>query len=274
MVLELEHRGGLVRNFVRYPVVMAMALVAACDTTSPTLLSDDELTQDVAVSAGDAIARSIKMMAENEGDAGVPGAFIQSDEANAITSDLEIHRTRKCFDANGVELAGCSPISSVRRIATHVTVDGSRSGSHETRRGTTATWSGAVHRVADDTLTRNFNGSTEVSRTHQGVATGRDTTTYEEADLSRLAAEAATDSVKGITWNLPRASNPWPVSGSVKRVVSVDVTITRGEDTQTRSFTRTVEVTFPADNQGNVTLTINDKTCQLNLVTHAVTNCQ
>lgn len=51
-------------------------------------------------------------------------------------------------------------------------------------------------------------------------------------------------------------------------------TITRGSDTQTRSFNRAVPVTFPADNQGNVTLTVNDKTCQLNLVTHAVTNCQ
>ena len=262
------------KNVVRYPVVMAMAAIAACDNTSPNLLSDDELTQDVAVSAGDAIARSIQMMAENEGAAGVPGAFVQSNEANAITSDLDVSRTRKCFDATGAELTGCSPISAVRRIATHVTVDGSRSGSHETRRGTTATWSGAVHHVVDDTLTRNFNGSTETSRTHQGVATARDTTTYTEADLSRMAAEAATDSVKGITWNLPRSSNPWPVSGSVKRVVSVNVTITKGSDTQTRSLTRTVEVTFPADNQGNVTLTVNDKTCQLNLVTHAVTNCQ
>lgn len=262
------------RNAARLPVVVALATLAACENTSPTLVSDDELTQDVAVSAGEAIARSIQMMAENEGAAGVPGAYVQSNEASAITSDLAVSRTRKCFDANGAEMTGCTPISAVRRIATHVTVEGTRSGTHETRRGTTATWTGVVHRVADDTLTRNFNGSTETSRTHQGVATARDTTSYAEADLSRVAAEAATDSVKGITWNLPRSSNPWPVSGSVKRVVSVNVTITKGSDTHTRSLTRIIEVTFPADNQGNVTLTIDNKTCQLNLVTHAVTNCQ
>jgi hypothetical protein len=263
-----------VRKVGRYPVVIALVAIAACDNTSPTLLSDDELTQDVAVSAGDAIARSIKLMAENEGDAGVPGAYVASNEAHAVTSDLDVSRTRKCFDANGAEMAGCTPISAVRKIATHVTIDGSRSGSHETRRGTTATWSGEVHRVADDTLTRNFNGAQEVSRTHQGVGTADDMTTYSEADLSRVASEEATDSVKALTWNLPRSANPWPASGSVKRVVSVNVTITKGGDTQTRSFTRTVEVSFPADNQGNVTLTVNNKTCQLNLVTHAVTNCQ
>ena len=262
------------KNVAKYPVVAALAWLAACEGTSPTLLSDEELTQDVAVSAGDAIASTVKLMAENEGAAGVPGAAISSNEAYAITSDLDISRTRTCFNAQGVEVAGCSPMSSVRKIATHVTVDGSRSGSHETRRGTTATWSGEVHRVADDTLTRNFNGAQEVSRTHQGVGTADDITTYTEADLSRVATEEATDSVKALTWNLPRSSNPWPASGSVKRVVSVNITITKGSESQTRSFSRTIQVTFPADNQGNVTLTINDKTCQLNLVTHAVTNCQ
>jgi hypothetical protein len=33
-------------------------------------------------------------------------------------------------------------------------------------------------------------------------------------------------------------------------------------------------VDYPADAQGNVVLHINDKTCNLNLTTHAVTNCQ
>jgi hypothetical protein len=34
-----------------------------------------------------------------------------------------------------------------------------------------------------------------------------------------------------------------------------------------------VSVTFPADSQGNVTITINNKTCTLNLVTRTITNC-
>jgi hypothetical protein len=33
-------------------------------------------------------------------------------------------------------------------------------------------------------------------------------------------------------------------------------------------------VDFPADAQGNVVLHVNDKTCNLNLVTHTVTGCQ
>jgi len=42
----------------------------------------------------------------------------------------------------------------------------------------------------------------------------------------------------------------------------------------TRDFTKRIEVDFPADAQGNVVLKIDAKVCNLNLVTHAVTNCQ
>ncbi len=41
----------------------------------------------------------------------------------------------------------------------------------------------------------------------------------------------------------------------------------------TRDVQRRAEVTFPADAQGNVVLTVNDLACNLNLVTHAVTGC-
>ena len=82
------------------------------------------------------------------------------------------------------------------------------------------------------------------------------------------------DSVKAVTWNMPRSSNPWPVSGSIVRVDTVHVTVTKGSQLQSRDVVRNVSVTFPADAQGNVVLTINGKTCNLNLVTHVVSGCQ
>ena len=85
--------------------------------------------------------------------------------------------------------------------------------------------------------------------------------------------EASNDSVQGVVFNLPHASNPWPVVGTIVRNTAGSVEITLGDRHETRSFTRRVTVTFPADAQGNVTITINAKTCQLNLVTHAVTGC-
>jgi hypothetical protein len=261
-----------------YPLVIAAAVgLTACDDILPTtqLISDAELNSDIAASSGDAIAIAIEGMTANEAATpGMPGASIQPSIMGANSSSLNITRTRVCFDESDAVVNNCQPIASVRKIATHFTLDGSRSGSHQNRRGGISTWEGVVHRVADDTLTRNFNGSTETSRAHTGTATGNDTTDITDGDFSRSVAEGILDSVKAVTWNLPRSSNPFPVSGSIKRVAAIKVVVTKGDRTETRELSRTITVTFPADNQGNVVLTINDKTCQLNLVTHVVSNCQ
>ena len=193
-----------------------------------------------------------------------------------IANTLTYSRTRTCYDGSGAVVAGCSPLSSVRKVVTHVTVDGSRSGTSSTTGGTSTAWSGAVHRVADDTVTRTFNTAAppaEVSRTHSGVAVGHDSTSFTGDAVSRAVAEAAHDSAKAVKWNLPKSSNPFPVSGSIVRVDSVHATFTKGTVTESRNVVRTVEVDFPADAQGNVVLKINGKTCNLNLVTHTVSNC-
>ena len=259
-----------------FPMVVALAVsTAACEDslTSGRLMSDEELSVDLAASAGDAIASSIATMTANEFDGGLTGASVQSDVAFANQQTLDHSRTRTCYDASNAVVANCTPLSSVRKIVTHVTVDGTRSGTHPTRTGGTATWEGVVHRVIDDTLVRNFTSTTETSRTHSGVATGKDTTHFSTGELTRMSAETSTDSVKSVTWNLPRSSNPFPVSGSIKRVLNATIEVSNGTRTETRTFSRTVTVTFPADAQGNVVLQINDRTCNLNLVTRAVTNC-
>src|SRR5207244_3352073 len=136
---------------------------------------------------------------------------------------------------------------------------GSRSGSSTTAGGVTQTWTGVAHRSATDTLRRIFNTAqppVETSRAHGAVGAAHDTTTFTEGDITRVAAEAANDTVKALTWNLPRSSNPWPVSGSIVRVVAVHVTVTRGTQSGSRDVVRTIEVDFPADAQGNVVLKV------------------
>lgn len=261
-----------------FPWIAAAALgITACeDGLGGRLISDDELNNDLAASAGDAIATSIVTMRDNEQTGGLPGASVQDGVSLENAQTLEFSRTRTCYDASNAVVAGCSPIASVRKVVTHVTVAGTRSGSHPTRTGGTATWDGSVNRVVDDTVVRNFNTATppvETSRTHSGVGTGNDVTHFENGDVSRTSTETSTDSIKAVTWNLPRSSNPWPVSGSIKRVLSATIEVTRGSQSETRTFNRTVTVTFPADAQGNVVLTVNDRTCNLNLVTRAVSNC-
>ncbi|MBI4503549.1 MAG: hypothetical protein HY700_20605 [Gemmatimonadetes bacterium] len=263
-----------ISSFSLIAAAAVLGLSACNDGTSVAALlySDSTVTADVANIAGDAIATSIETMAGNE-DAAMPAPAALSPGS---PSSLTVSRTRTCYDANGAVVAGCAPFSSVRKIVTHVTVSGDRSGTASTTGGRTATWSGAVHRVADDTVTRNFNTAqppVEQSRTHVGLSVAHDTTQFANDSISRTHAEAARDSVKGVTWNLPRSSNPFPVSGSIVRVDSVHATFTKGSTTESRDVVRRVEVTFPADAQGNVVLKVNDKTCNLNLVTHVVSNC-
>ena len=146
--------------------------------------------------------------------------------------------------------------------------------SHDGPRGT-ETMTLASHRTRQMTIS-GLAGQ-ETSRTHNGFGTSRDTTTFtgtrDGETLTRIMVEASNDSVQGVVFNLPHASNPWPVSGTIVRSTAGSVDITAGARHENRSFTRRITVTFPADAQGNVTITINAKTCQLNLVTHAVTGC-
>lgn len=259
-------------RFVPAALVVLVA-VAACErTTDPSLLNDSDITADIAASSGDAIAAALETLNGNQ----LAGALPYSTSAGDPTgSDVVVQRSRTCYDASGAVLT-CGQ-SGVRKIVTHVAIDGSRTGTRTSQAGATVTFSGAVHRVMDDTLTRVFNTAqppAETSRIHAGVSSGKDTTTFTDGTISRTANEAFVDSVRAITFNLPRSSNPWPVLGSIVRNASINVTLTSATGTESRSVTRRTEVTFPADAQGNVVLKIDDKTCNLNLVTHRVTNCQ
>ena len=255
---------------------LAGTMIACENSTEVGLLNDNTITADVAASAGDAISLAVSNMVANETAASLSSLEVQPGPPMASAADnsgVAFTRTRTCLDATGATVTGCSPLSSVRKIITRVTMDGTRTGSDSSK---TKTWSGAVHRVSNDTVTRVFNTATppvETSRVHADITTGNDTTTFTEGEFSRKVIEAAVDSVKQVTFNVPRSQNPWPVSGKIVRVVSVKISVTRGSKTETKDVTRTIEVDFPPDAQGNVVLKINGKTCSLNLVTHAVTGC-
>ena len=257
-------------------VLAAVAVfgVVGCEGTTaaiPKLLTDATVTADVATNSGDALASAVQTMTNNETSASLP--YVVS---NSVAPALDEVRSRTCYDANGAVVAGCTPLSSVRKIVTHVEINLSRTGTSSTEGGTTKTWTGVVHRVSNDTLVRTFNTAqppAEISRTHSDVTAGHDTTTFAEGTMSRKVSEATRDSVKAVKFNLPRSSNPWPISGSIVRVDTVHATATSSNTTEDRTVVRLVEVDFPPDAQGNVVLKVNDKVCNLNLNTHVVSNC-
>jgi hypothetical protein len=254
-------------------LVLAAGLMglAACEkSTAPASLVDEALvTADVAQSAGDAIANDVAILIGNEVNAALPAAGISFDLFGVRADSLSTTRTRTCYDGADAVVANCGP-ATTRRIVFHVSVFGTRSGTNFTA---------VVRRVRDWTVTRNFDTAVqpaEVSRTHDGVGTSADTTTHTNPTtaITRTHAESSTDSTIAVTFNLPRASNPWPVSGMMVKRVSIHSTFQGPNRTDSRDFQKRVEVDFPADAQGNVVMKVNEKTCNLNLVTHAVTNCQ
>jgi len=250
--------------------------IVACENTTsalPTLLTDATVNADVATNSGDAMASAVETLNGNETFNALPSIASTSGE---VAPALDAARSRTCYDANGAVVANCTPLSSVRKIVTHVEINVARNGTSSTEGGTTKTWTGVVHRISNDTLVRTFSTAqppVEQSRTHSDVTVGHDTTTFTEGTFSRKLSESTRDTVKAVKFNLPRSSNPWPVSGSIVRVDTVHATATKDNKTEERTVVRSVEVDFPPDAQGNVVLKVNDKVCNLNLTTHVVSNC-
>ncbi len=249
-----------------------LGLCACSESTAPASLIDQTtLTTDVASSSGDAIALDVSAIRGNDSTATLSAPAIAGaslGESGVLGQDSVIYvRSRTCFDATGTTV-NCVPLSAVRKIATHWSFTGFRNDTAENG----ATFSGNLHRVADDTLTRNFTGASETSRTHGGVANGSDTTSFVGPSVTRTHDETGSDSVEAVTWNLPRASNLYPASGKVVRWVAVHATFTNANRSQTTDVTKRIEVDF--NGTVNVTLLIDGKTCNLNLLTRHVSNCQ
>lgn len=248
----------------RLSLSLAVLALAACnESTTPSLLSDAQIEADVAATSGAAIALEVDHMIGHESG----GPFASAGPAaTPPTVDVEVVRTRTCYDASDAVQANCDP-QTTARVVISMTVDGTIADT--TRDG--GTFSAAIHRVRDHEISGLLGNDT--TRVHNGVGTSDDTTRFSGPRGTRDATESSVDSVRNIVFRLPRSSNPWPVSGSIVRRVSGTVTLAGDNREGTRSYDRRVEVVFPADAQGNVTLNVNDRTCNLNLVTRRVTSC-
>jgi len=235
-------------------------MVACSDSTTAPLVSDTELLQDVASSSGDVIASEIGYLESSETDAGLASSSAPA-AAEGSSGEIVRDRSHTCYDADDVAQAECNDTTTAK-VVFHFEVDGSRSGTF---------FSAATHRVRDGVISGLLGH--ETSRTHDAVGTALDSLTFTTSAGSRSSVESAVDSVRALVFDLPHSTNPWPVSGMIVRNLSGTLTVAGTNRNGTLTYTRRVEVDFPADAEGNVTLHVNANTCNLNLVTHAVTGC-
>ncbi len=239
----------------------AIVSLAACSSgtaTEPAAVTDASLSADLAVSTGDAIATDVSDMTVNEQFGGLS---LQDAAAATVvdSSSLTRVRTRTCFDAGG-NVVTCGQGLTASAVVT-LKVDGFRAGDG---------FSAIVHRQRYDSISGI--ADTATTRTHNGYGATADTTTYTRDTGTRVAQIASSDTAIAIVFRLPRATNPWPISGQVIRNVDATFTFTGATNT-TRTVQRRVVVTFPADAEGNVPIQVGTMTCNLNLVTHKVTGC-
>lgn len=261
-----------------FPIVAVAVAVAACNETStPSLVTEADITADVATVSGDAIAEHVGQLIMNEQFAGLQG--VESPWLNPPDGPhgpggppgVDVQRSRTCFDEAGQPQAQCDPLTTAS-ILFALSMNGSfsRTAVRPSPSGPdTVSMSASIHRSQNLTISGLL--GTETSRTHDGHGTSNDTTSFASSrGFARTLRESAVDSIQSVVFNLPRSTNPWPVAGRIVRVVTGTVTVTHNGQTETRAIDRRVVVTFPADSQGNVTIQINDRTCTLNLVTRRV----
>lgn len=251
------------RNLLSLVCVAGLGALAACsESTSPsTALSDALVTSDLVSSAGDAAAMDLEYFEANQTAAGLPSVHGPAfDVFGSPPATLSVTRSRTFYDSAGNVQAAYDSLTTAS-IRFQLTISGTR---------TLDSLTAQVHRTRDETVSGLL--GKETSRTWNGVGTSNDTITITGATITRHVTESDLDSTIGVTFNLPRSSNPWPVSGKIVRYTDATFTAT-GAITGSRTISKRIEIDFPPDAQGNVTIIIGTVTCKLNLVTHKVSNC-
>lgn len=221
-----------------------LAGLAACDEagTAPETLDEGVLDQDVALLAADAAAEDLAAMTGlfPGGALGIPG-----------DSKLELVRSRTVdhYDAAGGLQEGYDPLTTA---SIHLTLR--LEGSTERMN-----MEMSLARTRDIVVT-GLEGE-ETSRTTNGTGTearsrARVSDEYGERSYTLSGSVLIEDVVHGV----PRTEFPWPLSGTITRVVQVEKTGGPGGD---RSFTRTVVVTF--NGESRVTMTVDGEPFELDL---------
>lgn len=254
-----------------------VTVLAACgDSTAPqtSTLSDAQVAADVAATSGDAIAGAVADFANDAGAAGIAAATAANCPYDAATKThvcsrttergLAVTRTYQFRDASGTPTQSYDAANTASIFFTRA-AEGTVTATTESG----ATGSSATHRSAQRTVTGLLGDETQ--RVWNGSGESHDTTDYTGPGGTRHYAGAATETARDVVLKLPRASFPYPASGTISRTVSFTLTVSGARDV-TRTVSRTVVATFNGTNL--VPLGVNGfATCTLNLDTGKVSGC-
>lgn len=276
------------------PILVLALAACSSDSTSPLQITSADIDQAAVISASDATAEDVNILSASDmtmsGGAVadvVGGGLSMSRVALApnvpsyswtfsdgctysastgrftcppITSGgLTLNRDYAFFDANN-QAQSAYDAAATASANFHVSV----SGIH------TATVLVGADTVSRD---RNFTVSgllgAETSRTWNGTGTRNDHGERDGSDAKRNYATNDQVTVTNVVVDLPRSSNPWPMSGTITRHITGTASVSKSGVTKTFSVDRTVTITF--NGSQNATVTVNGNTYTLDLSTGVAT---
>ena len=280
------------RSFLVGAPLLALVFAAACssDSTSPVQITADDVDQAAVISASDATAEDVSILSASDmtmsGGAvqnlvgggmsmsriavGAPsyawsfgdGCTYNSGTGRftcpAITAGgLTLNRDYAFFDANQTAQSAYSA-STTASANFHVSV----TGTHVVDNG-----QDVVNR--DRNLTVSGLAGAETSRTWNGTGTRNDNGYRTVADVKRSYTVNDAVTVASVVVNLPRSSNPWPMSGTITRQISGTACVTKTGVSKSFSVAKTVTITF--NGTQFATVTVGNNTYTLDLSTGVAT---
>lgn len=268
----------------------AVVSIAACNSDRAyappdTILTDHQVSMDIASSAGSDIAADLETL---DGSAVLSGGnFSMEGPGPSARGDLRADTgpaTSSCSYSSG--RWNCAPvvekgITTVRSYAYFDAagkamqyLDNLKTASINyqfTRNGTVTqdtTFSGVVHSSRNITVSGLL--GVETTRRWDGFGASADTNTHHDSRSTRHYAGKSVDSVKAVVYPQPRTPGSYPLSGSMIQVINYTVTST-GKGIETRSVDRRVVTTY--DGSALAKIQSGTVTCVLHLDTHKVDSC-
>lgn len=277
-------------------VVVAAAACSSDRAYAPpgTVLTDAQVSADVAGTAGIAAAGSLDEQGDLLGDIGISpslntfGQLGPAGSANVSPSAATAPPVRpSCTYSPRPGSWTCAPFVNTHGqtvIMSYAYFDGSGNpmqtySATATERvlytsqldgpiGDGATLTGMTHRKHQQILTGLL--GKETTRTWNGAGTSVDTSDYHTASVSRHYVGGEVDTVRNVVYPQPRTAASYPLSGQIIRVANYTATAI-GKTTETRSVSRRVVTTF--NGTANVTIRTGTTTCTLHLDTRKVDGC-
>ncbi len=231
--MKLARIGGLA-------LLSTFALAACNDANGPSEL-DQAIDEDVALVAADAALEDLQQMFISVG----------SQAASGVSFDVprNFSRTVSFFDSAGVQQDAYNPLTTA---SIHMLIE--MSGAVE-RDG----WTATIARSRDVTVSGLVGEETE--RTWDGTSSTEVTRSqHTDADGSRTYAMSGVGTIESVVRGVPRAENPWPLRGTITRVITV--VITNGPNGNV-THERTAVITF--NGTQFVTLIVNGEEFEVDL---------